>query len=177
MNTIIPLEALGPRICIMGPSNSGKSTLAEAIARKTSLPAIHLDRLYHMPDSNWVPRDTAEFLRLHSDAVSQEKWVMDGNYKKCIPERLERATGFILLDLPTHISLLRYIRRCYSANPRVGGLKIGREHIKWDMIKHITLVTPGNRKSYKIMYEQIPLPKLLLATPENVNEYFKHWKL
>jgi adenylate kinase family enzyme len=177
MNTIIPLEAFGPRICIMGPSNSGKSTLAEAISRKTSLPTIHLDRLYHMPGSDWISRDNTEFLRLHSDAVSEEKWVMDGNYKKCIPERLERATGFILLDLPTASSLLRYIRRCYSANPRVGGLKAGREHVKWEMIKHIALVTPANRKNYKNMYEQIQLPKLLLATPDDVKEYFEHWKL
>ena len=26
------LDTLGPRICILGPSNSGKSTLADAIA-------------------------------------------------------------------------------------------------------------------------------------------------
>ena len=96
MNNALPLDALGPRICIMGPSNSGKSTLAEAIARKTDLPAVHLDQLHHIPDSQWVPRAPAEFLRLHAEAVSQERWVMEGNYTKCIEERFARATGLIL---------------------------------------------------------------------------------
>jgi adenylate kinase family enzyme len=88
MNTPVSIKELGPRICIMGPSNSGKSTFADAISRKTALPAVHLDQLHHLPGTNWIPRDHAEFLRLHADAISQERWVMDGNYTKCIEERL-----------------------------------------------------------------------------------------
>ena len=72
MNTSLSLEELGPRICIMGPSNSGKSTLADAIARKTSLPLIHLDQLHHLPDSKWVPRKPEDFYRLHAEAVQKE---------------------------------------------------------------------------------------------------------
>ncbi|MFQ1682408.1 AAA family ATPase, partial [Pantoea dispersa] len=53
---------LGPRICIMGPSNSGKSTLAKAIASKTSFPLIHLDQLHHLPDTKWVPREPKIFI-------------------------------------------------------------------------------------------------------------------
>lgn len=49
------LDDLGPRICIIGPSNSGKSTLATAIARARGLNAIHLDQLYHRPDTDWEP--------------------------------------------------------------------------------------------------------------------------
>ena len=50
------LDTLGPRICILGPSNSGKSTLADAIAAKQGLEPIHLDRLYHLPHTDWQPR-------------------------------------------------------------------------------------------------------------------------
>ena len=35
------LSDLGDRICILGPSNSGKSTLADAIARKRGLEPVH----------------------------------------------------------------------------------------------------------------------------------------
>lgn len=78
MNSALTLEALGPRICIMGPSNSGKSTLAEAISRKTNLPVVHLDQLYHLPNSQWIPRAPEAFRHLHADAVSQKNWVMEG---------------------------------------------------------------------------------------------------
>lgn len=50
------LEDLGQRICILGPSNSGKSTLASAIGRKCGLTVIHLDQLYHRPGTDWEPR-------------------------------------------------------------------------------------------------------------------------
>ena len=54
------LDDLGPRIIILGPSNSGKSTLAEAIARARGLEAIHLDQLHHQPGTDWVQRPPEE---------------------------------------------------------------------------------------------------------------------
>ncbi len=100
---MISLNELGPRICILGPSNSGKSTLAQAIASKVKRPIIHLDQLYHFPDTQWQAREEAEFRELHLNAISGESWVMDGNYVRTLPERLTRASGLILLDLPpTH---------------------------------------------------------------------------
>src|SRR5690606_26129121 len=36
-----------------------------------------------------------------------------GNYSRLLPQRLEKATGFILLDIPTTTSLYRYFRRCW----------------------------------------------------------------
>jgi len=177
VTTLLSLDALGPRICIMGPSNSGKSTLADAISHKTALPAIHLDQLHHLPGSQWIPRAPAEFLRLHAAAVSQEKWVMDGNYTKCIEERLARATGFILLDVKVPVALFRYIRRCYSFTPRVGGLGIRKEHITLNMLKYIILTAPKNRKRHKKLYDDVRLPKLLLHSSTDVNACLEFWGL
>ena len=56
----------------MGPSNSGKSTLAQAIARARDLEAVHLDRLHHLPHTDWVPRPESEFTMLHDAAVRVE---------------------------------------------------------------------------------------------------------
>ncbi|QGR08715.1 hypothetical protein CTZ24_09645 [Pantoea phytobeneficialis] len=72
----LSLAELGPRICILGPSNSGKSTLAHAIAQKTSLPLVHLDQLYHLPNTHWQARSEAEFLQLHQAAVAEPNWEM-----------------------------------------------------------------------------------------------------
>lgn len=177
MINTLSLEALGPRICIMGPSNSGKSTLADAISRKTTLPVVHLDQLHHIPESQWVPRAPAEFLRLHADAVSQEKWVMDGNYTKCIEERLTRATGLILLDIKVPVALLRYIRRCYSSTPRIGGIGKSREHMTIEMLKYIIHTAPQNRQRHKKLYDQARLPKLLLQSSGDVKACLEYWDL
>nr|WP_314265446.1 hypothetical protein [uncultured Moellerella sp.] len=45
------------------------------------------------------------------------------------------------------------------------------------MLKHIALATPIKRKGYKKMYQEISQPKLLLLTPQEVNEYYKQWDL
>src|SRR5690242_15505778 len=105
------LVDLGDRICILGPSNSGKSTLANAIARKRGLQAVHLDQLFHMPNTDWQQRPRDEFIALHDAAIAGERWVMEGNYSICMPQRFRRATGLILLDVSTPASLLRYFRR------------------------------------------------------------------
>jgi len=173
----LSLDALGPRICIMGPSNSGKSTLADAISRKTALPAVHLDTLHHLPGSQWIPRAPAEFLRLHADAVNQERWVMDGNYTKCIEARLARATGLILLDVKVPVALLRYIRRCYSFTPRIGGLGKRKEHMTLEMLKYIILTAPKNRKRHKKLYDQVTLPKMLLQSSGDVKACLEYWGL
>ncbi|WP_199899934.1 P-loop NTPase family protein [Asaia prunellae] len=97
----VSLSSLGPRIVVMGPSNSGKSTLCVFIGRTRSLPVVHLDLLRHEPGSFDRLRDLSAFHDDHGRAVRGLSWVMDGNYSSCLDERLSRATGLILLDVPT----------------------------------------------------------------------------
>lgn len=167
------LNDLGPRICILGPSNSGKSTLAQAIAHKRALPAVHLDQLFHEPHTDWRPRPEAEFLRLHDLAIQQERWVMEGNYTRSITQRLARATGFILLDVSTLTSLFRYCRRTWFERDRRGALEGGQDTVKWRMIHHIAVVTPPNKQRYAEMYERIDLPKVKLANTGELNRFYR----
>jgi adenylate kinase family enzyme len=167
------LEELGSRICIMGPSNSGKSTLADAIGRASGLPAIHLDRLFHQPNTDWLPRPEAEFIALHDEAIMAERWVMDGNYTRCLPQRLQRATGLILLDVPTVISLFRYFRRSWFERNRRGALDGGRHSVKWEMIRHIAVATRANRRRYHAMFERLDLPKVKLMTVRDQARFYR----
>jgi len=167
------LDDLGPRICIMGPSNSGKSTLAEAIARKRSLAVVHLDQFYHLPNTDWQPRPQAEFVALHDNAIVADSWVIDGNYSQCLPQRLDRATGLILLDIATATSLLRYVRRSWFEAGRVGALEGGQDSVKWLMIQHIAVRTRDNRRRYRAMFDGIALPKILLPGTRAIDHFYR----
>jgi len=160
------LKELGDRICIMGPSNSGKSTLADAIARKNRAQAIHLDVLHHLPGTDWEPRPFADFQRLHDAAIETPRWVMDGNYSQLLPQRLERATGFILLDISTPLSLLRYIRRSLLRRGRIGSLEGGKDSVKWQILKHIAITTRKSRKRYAQLQRTVVIPKVYLSSAE-----------
>jgi adenylate kinase family enzyme len=171
------LSELGERICILGPSNSGKSTLAEAIARKCSLKAVHLDQFHHVPNTNWKTRPAGEFLALHDEAIASDRWVIDGNYSKCLPQRFQRATGIILLDISTVASLLRYVRRTVFDDRKIGALEGGQDSIKLAVLYHIVVVTPGNRKRYAEVFRQLCLPKVHLTSLRAINGCYQDWEL
>jgi adenylate kinase family enzyme len=173
----VQLAHLGERICIFGPSNSGKSTLTGAIARKRGIKAIHLDQLRHYPHTNWRMRPDTEFLALHDEAVSGDQWVIDGNYSSCLPNRLKRATGVILLDISTVASLFRYFRRTIFDHQRIGALEGGLDSIKYEMIHHIVVVTPASRKRYAALYGQLSLPKVYLPSIRAINACYRNWDL
>lgn len=177
MSPCVSLDDLGQRICIVGPSNSGKSTLAKAIGLKKSLPIIHLDQLHHQPNSQWIPRAPEEFLQLHDTAIARSSWVIEGNYGKCLHSRLQRATGLILLDISVATALLRYIARCNSAKPRVGGIGVQKEKVSREMLKHILFDSPKNHLRYLSLFEQATIPKLLLSSPRDLNNYYHKWQL
>jgi len=166
------LDSLGPRICVIGPSNSGKSTLAIAIGRARSLPPIHLDQLYHLPNTDWWPRPIEEFVALHDAAILGSSWVIDGNYASCLPQRLRRASGVILLDTSTATSLLRYVRRSWFERDRPGALAGRKDSVKWEMIRHIAITTRDNRQRYNELLDGIALPKVRLATSHQLASFY-----
>lgn len=167
------LDDLGPRICILGPSNSGKSTLADAIGRARGLPAVHLDQLQHRPHTDWVPRPEAEFVALHDAAIAGPRWVIDGNYSRLLPQRLARATGVIVLDLSTARSLWRYVRRSLFERHRVGALAGGRDSVKWLMIHHIAVATPPRSRRQAALIDTLALPSIRLPTPAALARFYR----
>ena len=171
------LSELGARICILGPSNSGKSTLAVAIARKRGMKVVHLDQLHHIPGTDWQPRPADEFRALHDEAIAGEQWVMEGNYSAYMPQRFSRATGLILLDVSTPVSLFRYVRRTLFEGSRAGALEGGHDSMKWNMIHYIAVTTPKNRRRYVEIYSQVSLPKICLPSVGAIRGCYQAWGL
>ena len=98
---------------------------------------------------------------------------MDGNYSRCLPQRLARATGVILLDTSTAVSLYRYFRRCWFERNRLGGLEGNQDSVKWSMIHHIVITTRANRKRYEALFGSISLPKIQPSTPAALAAFYE----
>ena len=86
------------RISIIGPSGTGKSTLARKLSERFSLPHVELDALYWQP--NWEAPPTDVFLDKVSKSLSGDRWVTDGNYAAGVARDivLTRADMVIWLD-------------------------------------------------------------------------------
>jgi adenylate kinase family enzyme len=174
---MLSLAELGPRIVIIGPSNAGKSTLAEAIARKIGATPVFLDQYRFIPASDWVMRPDAEFAADHDAAIAGERWVMDGNYKSLMPQRLARATGIILLWDGRWTCLWRYLRRTLLERDRVGMLEGKRDSLKWAMIRWIVFVQPGRRGIYEAVVDGADLPAVRVEGMVGVNALYAAWGL
>lgn len=160
------LADLGTRICIIGPSNSGKSTLAALIGRKQGLPVVHLDILRHETGGYDRLRPEEAFHADHDVAIGKGAWVIEGNYSSCLAARIERSTGLILLDCPTIVSLWRYVLRCHRPARRVGGLPgIERDPVRVSMLRHIVGPTRRNRRRYRQVFESVDRPRIALPGP------------
>ena len=179
MHNLIPLAALGPRICIMGPSNSGKSTFAKAIADTTQFPVVHLDRLFHLPDTRWQARSQEAFFALHDEAIKGDCWIMEGNYHRCLKTRMARATGLIVLDVSLPRMLSRYFYRTLFQRDRVGGVlpENQRDRITGEMLKYLLFATPQKRTQLQKVFAKCDLPKLWLASPQQVHACYRAWSL
>jgi adenylate kinase family enzyme len=172
-----PLEDLGNRIMICGPSNAGKSTLAAAIGRKLGLPTVHLDQFYHVPNTDWVPRPREDFVRLHDAAIAEDAWVMDGNYSAVMPQRLARATDLIVLLDNRYASFARYLRRTLFERERAGHLEGARDSIKWDMIHWILIGAPKKLGNYHAMIKTSGLPHVETNGMGDVKRLYARWGL
>lgn len=167
------LSELGERICILGPSNSGKSTLAVAISAATGVPVVHLDVLRHVPGSQWAEREADDFGRLHDAAIEAERWVMEGNYSQWLPQRLERATGLIVLDVSTVTSLGRYLRRTLIERNRHGGLDGVSDRLNMRMMRWIVTQTPANRLRYRALAASAEIPAILLPGRRALRRFYR----
>ena len=170
-------ETLGSRICIFGPSNSGKSTLAVAVGNALGVPAVHLDLLHHQPNTDWVPRPAHEFERLHDEAIAGESWVMEGNYSRLMLQRLRRATGIVWVDTAMPGNLWRYFRRTLLERHRIGALEGGQDSIKWLMIHHITFVQPKRRSGLEHVVKASGLPFARVESMASLNRLYAQWGL
>ena len=100
------------RVLVLGCPGAGKSTLARSLGEALSLPVVHLDKLWWK--SGWVNRTEGEFDALLDAVLLGEEWVIDGNYLRTLPRRLERCDAVVLLDYPRRVCLFRALRPILS---------------------------------------------------------------
>jgi adenylate kinase family enzyme len=98
------------RVIIIGCPGSGKSTFARKLAERINLPLEHLDLYYHDNKHDYA-NDRPAWLKLITNLVSKETWIIDGNYKSTFDLRFERADTIIFFDYPRYITVWRTIKR------------------------------------------------------------------
>ena len=98
------------KIAIMGYVGSGKSVLARNLSKKLGIPKLELDDVAF--DFNWNAVDRTKILPDIREFMTQDSWIIDGNYDDLLQaDRLEMADRIIFVLLPRLQCLLRALRR------------------------------------------------------------------
>jgi adenylate kinase family enzyme len=163
------------RVVVIGTSCVGKTTFAQALARVLSFPHVELDALYWQP--NWIPRPSEEFRALTAQALSQDRWVTDGNYGVVRDLIWSRATTVIWLNygfpLVLWRALTRTVRRVltqeelFSANREsLRMVFFSRESILW----WVLTTFHRRRKQYRVLFDRRTSPQLVYVELRNPSE-------
>lgn len=108
-------SAIGRRVHVIGNSMSGKSTLAERLAKALQADFVELDALNWLP--GWVglnETDPDELQRRILHATRCDAWIVAGSYSAhCQRAFWSRLQTVIWLDLPLRVLLARFFRRSW----------------------------------------------------------------
>ena len=160
------------RVMIIGCGGSGKSTLARRLGEKTGLPVVHLDKLFWKP--GWVSLSREGFDEVHRAALAEEKWIIDGNFDRPIPERLKRCDTVIYLDFSRIACLLGVVKRVVTTygtvRPDMG--EGCPERFDWEFLKWVWNFNKNKReRNYRLLREAEGVHVVILRNRRAVNRF------
>jgi adenylate kinase family enzyme len=107
------------KILIVGPSASGKTTLARKLSKELDLPLFLMDQFMWKPGWEYIGDD--ETLKILEDISAKDSWVLEGYItKKARSLIFEKADTIIYLDYSRWKLIWQYLSRWYKhrKNPR-----------------------------------------------------------
>lgn len=145
------MQAPYQRILLIGCGGSGKSTLARRLGIATGLPVVHLDQLFWQP--GWQESSREEFDAALSQWLQRDRWIIDGNYDRTLPKRLQRCDAVIWLDFPRRTCLCGVIRRVLGSRGKTrADMAVGcPERFDAKFMKWIWNFNRDHREKYRAM--------------------------
>lgn len=161
------------RICIVGGSGTGKTTLSNALSKKYNIPVTHIDGIHHL--KNWQTRDKLERDKIILDIVKKDKWIIDGTYKDTLKERFEAADLIIWLDYSTFTQLKgitkRYLKNPGKEKPEIPGCK---ERLTWEFFKYVLNYNKSKRYHIPNTLKNVSTDKFLIFKKQkDLNKWLK----
>lgn len=166
------------RIIIIGCGGAGKSTLARQLGEKLGLPVVHLDKLFWKP--GWVEMPGDEFDELLRQEMAKEKWIMDGNFNRTLPERIKHCDTIIYLDFSRLACLMGVLKRIVTTygtvRPDMG--EGCPERIDLEFLKWVWNYNQNKReKNYRLLNEAEGVQTIALKNRRMVRRFLKELKL
>jgi adenylate kinase family enzyme len=168
-----PRTVVARRVLLIGPTGSGKTTVAAVLSRRSGLGRIELDRLLLGPDWSRLPQE--EFRARIAECIVGG-WIIDGNYAGVRDMLWSRADVVVWLDLPIHAVLLRLIPRTLvrlvrredlgGGNREGVGRLLSRQSILWWAVRSHRDLRQEYERAVQVYGERVPVVRLTSAAAQ-----------
>ncbi len=164
------------KILVLGSGGAGKTTLSKELAKILELELIHLDAYYWNP--GWVASSPEEWMETIDDLVRRDRWVMDGNYRGTLIQRLYEADTVILIDMPRWQCLWRVVKRWwrYRGKTRPDMAEGCPEQLTWEFLYYIWTYPTRSRPYVLRMLDLVSEDKqvIVLRSPSHVTQFLNN---
>jgi len=170
---------------VIGVTGSGKTTFARELAQRLGSPHVELDALHWEPNWTEAPLDT--FRARVAQALSGDRWVVDGNYGKARDIIWSRADTIVWLDYALPIILWRLwwrtLRRMITREELWSG---NRESARGAFFSRDALFAwaiktyPRRRREYPVLLKQPEYAHLTLVhlrSPRETRQWVENLEL
>lgn len=99
------------KINVVGTSGSGKSTFSRTLATKLGHPYIEMDAIFWK--ANWQESSDAEFFSVLENSLSQDTWVLDGNYNRTAEIKWADIDQVIWIDYSFSRTVYQAVKRAF----------------------------------------------------------------
>lgn len=165
------------RILVIGNAGSGKSTFSKALAEKLNIPLVHLDRLYWQ--GNWEHVTREEFDHLLQSELEKPQWIIDGNFNRTLPCRLQHCDCVFFFDLPPLTCLWGTVKRVFENHGKTRSDMGGHcpeyfDRNKIELWQHVLTFNRQHRKSYYQLLRQTTHAQVIVfRRRKQINDFLK----
>ena len=162
------------RICIIGGSGTGKTTLANNLGKQLKLPVYHIDGIHYLKD--WEVRNKDERDRIILEKIDEDKWIIDGTYNSTLKQRLEKADFIIYLDYSSIAQIKgilgRFIRNHGKEKQEIPGYE---EKMSWEFFLWVVNWRKNKRKTIIENIKEVDNDKIyIFKTRRQLNKWYKN---
>ena len=163
------------KIHIIGCSGSGKTYLANALAKKYNIPHFDLDDIQwdNNAEGYGTKRPLEERNALLKEILNNNEWVIEGVYYAWVQQSFDEADKIYVLDMPRYLYKSRIIVR--SIKRKLGIQQGKRETLKsvYNLLKWTETFQNKNLKEIRTILDKYENKVIWLSSKKDVSEIIK----
>lgn len=167
------------KINIIGYSGAGKSTLTKYLGQYYDCPYLFLDTINFI--DHWQERDHDEAIKIVENFMTNDSYVIDGNYKKFLYDKRMANTDYIIfLNFNRFTCLYRAFKRYLKYRGQTRESSGANCNEKFDFEFFMWIIKDGRsktiKKGYRQLAKQYPSKFIEIKNQKQLNHFYTHIK-